>query len=153
MSRPLNWSVGAAGAAILTLYMPQFEGMVLRGYQDPIGIVTACAGHTATAVLGKPYTREECERLLDEDLAVHAEGAMMCVEAPLTTGQRAAVVSFAFNVGVDRFCNSTFARRLNEGDQGACEELAKWTLAGGQQLPGLVKRRATEIAICRGEIG
>ena len=153
MSRPLQWSVGAAGAAILALYVPQFEGMILRGYRDPIGVVTACAGHTKTAVLGRPYTREECERFLVEDLAEHAEGAMSCVDVALDTGRSAAAVSFAFNVGVAAFCGSTFAKRLNENDPNACEELDRWVFAGGQRLPGLVTRRATERAICEGRIG
>jgi len=153
MSRPLYMTVGAAGAAILALYVPQFEGVILRGYRDPIGIVTACAGHTATAVLGRPYTREECETLLVEDLAEHAEGAMSCVDAPLSTGRAAAAVSFTFNVGVNAFCNSTFAKRLNAEDPNACEELDKWVYAGGQKLPGLVTRRRTERAICEERIG
>lgn len=148
MSRALNVTVGAGAAAILTAFVPQFEGVILRGYKDPIGIVTACAGHTATAVLGKPYTREECIELLENDLASHAEDAMSCLTRPLTTGQKAAVVSFAYNVGSAAFCKSTFARRLNAGDKQACEELPKWVYAGGQVLPGLVKRRVVEKAIC-----
>lgn len=140
--------VGAGCAAILLACVPQFEGMVLRGYKDPIGIVTACAGHTKTAVLGKPYTREECERLLVDDLIEHAEGVASCTRDDLTTGQQAAAISFAYNVGVAKFCASTFARKLNAQDPTACAELDRWTKAGGRELPGLVKRRAAEKAIC-----
>lgn len=144
--------VGAPCAGILLACVPAFEGMVLRGYRDPIGIVTACAGHTATAVLGRPYSLEECNALLEADLLEHAQGVTRCVTKPLTTGQRAAFVSFAYNVGVAKFCRSTMARKANAGDMaGACAELSKWTLAGGKQLPGLVKRRASERAICEGQ--
>lgn len=142
-------AVGAGCCAVLLAYVPQFEGVILRGYTDPIGIVTACAGHTATAVLGRPYSREECETLLVDDLIDHAEGVDGCTN-DLTTGQRAAAISFAFNVGVSKFCGSTFARRLNDKEPGACAELDRWTLAAGKQLPGLVKRRAAERAICEG---
>jgi lysozyme len=31
---------------------------------------------------------------------------------------------------------------------GACNELPRWTLAGGKELPGLVKRRAAERDLC-----
>ena len=58
----------------------------------------------------------------------------------------------AFNVGNARFCSSTLARKANAGDMaGACAELSRWTYAGGKPLPGLVKRRATERAICESQ--
>lgn len=148
----LKACVGAGAAAILLACVPKFEGVVLRGYKDPIGIVTACAGHTKTAVLGRPYSREECENLLADDLIEHAVGVNKCVTAPLTAGQRAAFVSFAYNVGTSAFCRSTMAKKANRGDlAGACAELSKWTYAGGRQLPGLVKRREAERAICEGK--
>ena len=146
--------VGSLSAAYLTLYVPQFEGMILRGYTDPIGVVTACAGHTKTAVLGRPYTRAECERLLVEDLVEHAEGVKACVTRPIHPGPRAAFISFAYNVGVNKFCGSTMARLANAGDwKGACAELDKWVYAGGQKLPGLVARRAAERAVCEEDLG
>lgn len=149
----LAGTIGAGCCAILLSYVPQFEGVILRGYKDPIGIVTACAGHTKTAVLGRPYTPQECETLLVGDLAEHAEGVDKCTTRSLTTGQRAAAISFAFNVGVARFCSSTFARKLNAQHPDACAELDKWVYAGGEVWPGLVTRRATERAICEGRIG
>lgn len=145
--------VGAACAASLLTCVPKFEGVVLRGYKDPIGIVTACTGHTATAVLGRAYTIEECDQLLLSDLMKHAEGVKACVKKPLTTYQLAASVSFAFNVGVNKFCDSTMARKFNNGDMaGACAELSKWTKAGGQIMSGLVKRRAIERSMCEGKL-
>lgn len=143
-------SVGALVAAALLYYTPQFEGMVLRGYTDPIGIVTACAGHTATAVLGRPYAKQECNALLQQDLAVHAEGVLECSPGLREhLPQLAAAISFAFNVGVPRYCQSTMAKKFNAEDYtGACAELLKWVYAGGKKLPGLVKRRETEYALC-----
>lgn len=149
----LTATVGAGCCAALLSYVPQFEGTILRGYKDPIGIVTACTGNTASAVLGKAYTKAECEQLLIDDLIKHSEGVMGCLDRPLTTGQRAASISFAFNVGVGAFCSSTMARKLNDGDPSACAELDRWTKAGGQVLPGLVKRRAIERQMCEGRIG
>jgi lysozyme len=137
----------------LLAYVPQFEGTILRGYKDPIGIVTACTGNTKSAILGKPYTKEECETLLLEDLQEHSEGVLSCVKRELTTGERAAAISFAFNVGVNAFCSSTMARKLAANDPTACAELSRWTKAGGKVLPGLVKRRAIERDICEGKIG
>uniref|UniRef100_A0AAU6W350 Lysozyme n=1 Tax=Pseudomonas phage Touem01 TaxID=3138548 RepID=A0AAU6W350_9VIRU len=150
-SKGLKGAVGVGAAVMLMSIVPQFEGMILRGYKDPIGIVTACAGHTKTAVLGRPYTREECNKLLDVDLVEHAKGLQQCVTVPLNDGQKAAFVSFTYNVGVGAFCRSTMSRKLNAGDySGACAELSRWTKAGGRVLPGLVKRRDAERAICEG---
>jgi lysozyme len=146
--------VGAAATAALLSYVPQFEGTILRGYKDPIGIVTACTGHTKTAVLGRPYTKAECEDLLVTDLIAHAEGVKKCITAPLTSYQLAASVSFAFNVGVSKFCKSGIARKFNaQNYSGACEDFTKWVYAGGKVLPGLVKRREIEKDMCDGKIG
>lgn len=152
--RTLQASVGASAAALLLSYVPKFEGVVLRGYKDPIGIVTACAGHTKTAVLGRPYSPDECSALLDIDLVEHADGVLACT--PGLKGQTyrlAAATSFAFNVGVAAYCKSSVARKFNAGDYaGACAEFSRWVYAGGRQLPGLVKRRETERAMCEGRI-
>lgn len=123
---------------------------MLRGYKDPIGIVTACAGHTKTAMLGKPYTKPECEALLASDLVEHAEGVLKCT--PVLRGrtyQLAAAVSLAYNIGVGAYCKSTAARQFNAGNFAeACAAFELWNKAGGQVLPGLVSRRQTERAIC-----
>lgn len=99
--------------------------------------------------LGERYTREQCETLLADDLVKHA-AALDCFERPLTDGQKAAIVSFAFNVGSGAVCKSTMARKANAGYPAAewCGELRRWTLAGGRVLPGLVKRRAAEYRLC-----
>lgn len=147
--------VGAACAALLMAVVPMFEGTVLTTYADPAlgwAVPTACVGYTGPqAVRGRVFTPAECQALLAEDLVAHAQGVLACVTVPLSTGETAAYTSFAFNVGVRAFCTSTAARLLNSGDrQGACAQLSRWTRAGGRVLPGLVKRRATERALCEG---
>lgn len=145
--------VGASAAAILTATVPQHEGVKLTGYRDPVGIATSCVGHTgADAVVGKSYTVDECQTTLNADLEKHAAGVMACIHKPMTDGEKAAFSSFAFNVGVAKFCGSGMARKANAGDmKGACAELSKWVYAGNKVLPGLVKRRADERAICEGK--
>jgi len=144
----------AACCAIAAPVVLLAEGKVNVGYRDPIGIVTSCVGHTGDgAVLGRKYTDAECSAQLQADLTHHAEAVNDCirVDAPLKT--RAAFVSFGFNVGASAFCTSTAARKLNAGDYlGACAELSRWTRAGGKVLPGLVKRRAVERALCEAGI-
>lgn len=148
--RTLAGCVGAVCAGLLVLIVPQHEGTVLKAYRDPIGIVTSCMGHTGPELrMGQVFTRQQCEEQLALDLIAHAEGVKSCVKVPMTDRRLAAMVSFAYNVGTGAFCKSTLVRKLNERDYvGACAELSKWVRAGGKVLPGLVRRRAAERALC-----
>lgn len=151
----MNWkekliaTIGGAAVVLVVTLVEKYEGTVLRSYRDPVGIVTACTGHTGPELkMGQTYTRQQCEDMLYKDLAKHAD-ALACVSQSLTDGQRAAFVSFAFNVGEGAFCGSTLVRKANAGDiDGACAELSRWIYAGGKQLPGLIKRRAAERQLC-----
>lgn len=159
--KTLKACIGVTCAGILVPAVIQFEGIVLRGYRDPIGIVTKCVGDTQNAVLGQTYSLEECLGSLDARLIDFAEPVLKCTpvlkEKPY---QLAAAISFAYNTGTSAYCSSTTARRFNLGDDsGACKALnesdsgrPQWVYArkGGElvTLPGLVKRRATERAMC-----
>lgn len=146
--------VGAAAAALLISVVPKFEGTVFVAAPDPIGIVTACMGDTKNVKLGQRFTPQECEQRLEQRLAEHAQDVDRCTPlAAMTWYQRVAFVDFAYNVGATAYCGSTMAKKVRAGDYaGACAELSRWTYAGGRQLPGLVKRRATERAICEGKM-
>ena len=145
--------IGAAAAALAVSTVAFYEGTVQRTYRDPIGIITACTGHTGPELqMGQTFTREQCDDMLAKDLLQHA-AALDCIKTPLADGQKAAFLSFAFNVGNSAFCGSTLVRKANVGDmRGACAELSRWTLAGGRELPGLVKRRAAERALCERDL-
>lgn len=127
-----------------------FEGWKLVPYRDPVGIVSDCAGHTATAKMGARNTHAECARKLRTDFEEHWAGIARC--APLdrvSDEEAAAYLSFAYNVGTGAFCASTLVRKLNAGDRpGACAELSRWTRAGDKVLPGLVERRGVERQLC-----
>lgn len=141
--------VGATVAAALLTLVPRFEGTVYTTYRDPIGVLTYCTGATENAAWGKTYTQAECQVQLERDLARHAEGVMGCIHVPLSTGQKIAFVDLGYNIGTTAFCSSTLARKANAGDMaGACAELSRWVRAGGQVLPGLVKRRQAERELC-----
>jgi lysozyme len=141
--------IGAGATALAVPLVMLYEGYVPWVHRDPIGRLAACYGHDdQTMTPGKRFTAAECQAMLDQDLLKHAQ-ALDCIKHPLTDGQKAAFVSFAFNVGNKAFCDSTLARKANAGDMaGACAELSRWTRAGGRELPGLVKRRAAERELC-----
>ena len=145
----LTAKIGAGAVALAIPLIVHFEGYVPWVHRDPIGRLAACYGHDdQTMTPGKRYTRQQCEDMLYGDLLKHAQ-ALDCIKQPMTDGQKAAFLSFAFNVGNKAFCDSTLARKANAGDMpGACAELSRWTRAGGRELPGLVKRRAAERELC-----
>lgn len=142
----------AAAIALATPVIVYYEGTRLEVYRDPIGILTGCTGHTGYDVkAGHTYTHQECADILTRDLTEHDAGLTSCIKAPLPPNVHAAMLSFTFNVGVSKFCNSTVAKRLNAGDiMGACAELSRWVYAGGKKLLGLERRRATERELCEG---
>ncbi|WP_048996388.1 lysozyme [Burkholderia multivorans] len=153
--------VGAAAAALLFSIVPKFEGLELVARADPIGIITACYGDTKDVRAGQRFTPAECRARLEQRLIEHAEPVLKCT--PVLKGhtyQLAAAVSFAYNVGAAAYCGSTTAKRFNAGDwKGACRALneadngrAQWVTAGGRVLPGLVKRRAEERALCERDL-
>ncbi|ESA73810.1 glycoside hydrolase family protein, partial [Escherichia coli] len=44
---------------------------------------------------------------------------------------------------------STLLRKINHGDiKGACDQLRRWTYAGGNQWKGLMTRREIEREVC-----
>ena len=150
MSRAkLAAKIGAGATALAVPLVMLYEGTVLQSYRDPINKITACVGNTGPELrMGQRYTRQQCEDMLYGDLLKHT-AALDCIKRPMTDGQKAAFLSFAFNVGNKAFCDSTLARKANAGDMpGACAELSRWTRAGGRELPGLVKRRAAERELC-----
>ncbi|EAV5089941.1 lysozyme [Salmonella enterica] len=71
------------------------------------------------------------------------------IKTSIPNNERAALYSFAYNVGAGTFARSTLLKKLNAGDQaGACNELKRWTYAGGKQWKGLVTRREIEHEVC-----
>lgn len=132
-----------------------FEGLVLHPYLDDVGVPTIGVGATfyedgrPVTLLDPPITRERALQLLNWHLRCHflPEVARLCPGAQ--TPQRiAALLDFAFNLGVGNLRASTLRAKVNAGlwpDVPA--QFMRWTRAGGRVLAGLVKRRAAEAAL------
>lgn len=152
-SKPGKLAPGAAVLALAVGLVAHFEGYVPHTYADPVGIPTSCYGHVgAENRAGRQFTRPECQALLEGDLAIAYAAVRKCITVPLRDHEAAALVSFTFNVGPTTLCRSTLARmanaRMTPGTW--CPQLERFVYAGGIKLPGLVKRRAAERALCEG---
>lgn len=133
----------------------QEEGVELTPYQDVAGVWTVGVGHTGR-VDGVPVkdvgrlTTEKVEKILVKDLERFEAGVRDLVDVELSELQLAALVSFAFNLGLGRLRGSTLLRLLNAGNyERAAGEFRKWRRAGGEIQPGLLSRRGREEQLFR----
>ncbi|MDM3448006.1 lysozyme [Citrobacter sp. Cb027] len=127
------------------------EGVRYKPYRDVVGKWTVCFGHTGNDIIpGKTYTESECKALLNKDLNTVARQINPYIKVPLPETTRGALYSFVYNVGAGNFRTSTLLYKINQGDiKGACEQLQRWTYAGGKQWKGLITRRDIELEVCR----
>lgn len=152
---PKNKLAVGVVSATLILSVSQLEGTKYIPYDDVVGVVTVCTGHTGRDVVrGKVYTPEQCKAFLENDLKTTREGINKCVNVPLKPYQYDAFTLFAYNVGVPAFCKSTtVVQPLNKGDYtAACNGLLKWTYADGKYVQGLYNRRVYERKMCLGQL-
>lgn len=143
--------VSAAVALATTALIMPWEGLSLRTYRDPIGILTYCYGETTDAVAGRTYTSDQCTAILEARVKGFEDSITHCLSGypALPTPTKAALISFTYNVGEGAACKSTLFRKVRLGDiRGACDELLRWTKAGGRELKGLVNRRNAERRVC-----
>ncbi|ENL4830090.1 lysozyme [Salmonella enterica subsp. enterica serovar Teko] len=144
---------GASAVAIAAALLGGHDGLEGRRYipyRDVAGVLTVCDGHTGKDIIpGKRYTDAECDALLDKDLKRVKAQVDPLIKVSIPESERAAFYSFAYNVGTGAFARSTLLKKLNAGDHaGACNELKRWTYAGGRQWKGLVTRREIEREVC-----
>lgn len=150
LKRSIAGVVSGGALAIAAVLVPALEGKENKPYQDVVGVWTVCYGHTGSDIIkGKTYTDAECQALLDKDLVPFSRSVERSVKVPATEFQKAALISFSYNVGVSSFERSSLLRKLNSGDYaGACDGLRQWIYAGGKQWKGLMNRRDIEMEVC-----
>lgn len=146
-------SLGGGAIAIATVMLSGKDGLEGRedvAYRDVVGVLTVCDGHTGSDIIpGKRYTDKECDALTRADLTRIARQVDPHIRVPVSETQRAAIYSFAYNVGATATINSTLLKKLNAKDYGgACAELKRWVYAGGQKWKGLMNRRDVEYEVC-----
>lgn len=151
--RRVEASVAADGTATVNhVAGPQY----LKAYLDIAGVATACDGITKGVRIGQTYTPEQCTKLLERELYIHAAGVMKCssgLNQPGRDFQRAAAVSLAYNIGIGAFCGSTARKRFDAGNwRGGCDAFMSWNKARvrGKLRPvaGLTARRQRERELC-----
>ena len=127
----------------------RFEGYRRVSAQLANGGWTIGYGHTKSARQGAEVSEADAEALLLYDL-IEVQGEVnRLVYTPLTQNQYDALVSFAFNIGVEAFRTSNVLRRINEGAMlQAAFALEMWRKSDfeGERivLDALIRRRSAE---------
>ena len=124
----------------------KFEGFSSHVYKDINGYATIGYGHK--------LLHHECFDTIDEPAAYDlllgdvkfAEAAVnKSVLVKLDQNQFDALCSFCYNVGAEKFEESTLLKLVNKNDfRDASYELLKWDHAGGHEVAGLLNRREAE---------
>jgi lysozyme len=135
-------------------HLKSVEGCRLTAYKDTVGVWTIGYGHSERAglppvpVKGLTITDEAAEDILRLDLQKFERAVAQAVEVPVTQKQFDALVSFAFNIGVQGFRRSTVVKRLNQGDHlSAAEAMLMWN-----KPPEIIGRRQKEYAMFKSGI-
>ncbi len=102
----------------------------------------------AYAVYPNGITKNEAEILLIDDVRKFSAGVDSLINVELNDTRFCALVSFAFNVGLGAFKNSTLLKLLNLNEQEQVPaQLLRWSKSNGKELAGLKKRREAESAL------
>jgi GH24 family phage-related lysozyme (muramidase) len=138
----------------------KWEGCRLEAYRCPAGVPTI--GYGSTRLIDKPVRMGDTitqqmadDLLLNEVEHLFAPGlfTLLPMAKQWRPNQIAALISWAYNVGLGAAEESTLRKRLLAGEDRAkvvIEELPKWVKADGKILEGLVNRRKDEVKLFTG---
>ena len=127
----------------------EFEGFRAEAYKPiPSDPWTIGYGFTEGVQMGDTITRQQADARLKRELVKYEQGVMKATGGNVDQAQFDALVSFAFNVGVNGMAGSSVIKAHNRGDyQAAARAFSLWNKAGGKVLAGLTRRRAAEAAL------
>jgi lysozyme len=130
----------------------QYEGYSDRPYLCPAGIPTIGFGNTyypngtKVKLTDKQITREYANEMLQFVADNFAKEVSKSIKSIISQNQLNALTSFAYNLGMTNFINSTLLKKVNANphDPMIKEEFLKWNKSNGKILQGLINRRRAE---------
>lgn len=133
----------------------KFEGYSDRPYKCPAGIPTIGYGNTyypngvKVKLTDKQITKEYANEMLAFVADNFAKDVLKVVKSNITVNQLNALTSFAYNLGMTNFRNSSLLKLVNNNpnDANIAKEFLKWNKANGKVLNGLTNRRIAESAL------
>ena len=137
----------------------EFEGCRLEAYLCSSNVPTIGWGTTsvngAPVRMGDKISQALADELLRAEILRLAERLHQLIPSSKQWGanQQAALISWAYNVGLGAVESSTLRKRINAGEAAPLvvrEELPRWDKANGKPMAGLSRRRAAEVALFTG---
>jgi lysozyme len=122
----------------------KYEGFRSEPYRCAAGVLTIGYGETDPTIVDRKFISEpDALALLRDKIIDISEEIDNEVRTPLSTNQRAALISFYYNLGPGNFEN--IARRINSGDIiDATNAIILYDKCKGKRLEGLTLRRMEE---------
>ena len=118
----------------------KYEGIRLKAYRCPAGVLTVGIGHTGPDVYdGMTITHDQAMAFFADDIKA-SERAVEKLGMELTQGQFDALVSFCYNCGagnLKKLCTGRTKKQI-------ADAIPLYNKGGGKVLAGLVKLRAWE---------
>jgi lysozyme len=129
----------------------QFEGLRLNAYQDTGGVWTIGYGTTIypngqPVKPGDTITSVQAEMFFRNDLEKFAQGVSDLITSNVNNNQFSALLSLAYNIGLNAFKNSTLLRLVNENPNNTeiREQFMRWVYVQNNIVQGLFNRRSQE---------
>lgn len=123
----------------------EFEGYEGKAYLCPAGVWTIGYGHTQGVEENDMCSVEEAVEFLKKDVEKAERAVNDLVKHELNQNQFDSLVSFVFNLGRERFRQSSLLKFLNSAHFPlAAGQFDRWIYADGKVMQGLIKRRAAE---------
>jgi len=129
----------------------RFEGLRLNAYQDTGGVWTIGYGTTIypngePVRQGDTITSAQAEMYFRHDLQTFAQGVSDLITSNVNDNQFSALLSLAYNIGLNAFKNSTILSMVNSNpnDSGIEQQFLRWVYVNGNVVQGLVNRRTEE---------
>lgn len=147
-ARPWTWAIPWRAVEMIA----RKESCELAAYLCPAGVWTIGWGETEGIRSGMRWTPDQADARLREQLIRYAARVREMTAVTPSPNQLGALVSLAYNIGLEALRKSTVLRLHNAGDtQGASRAFLLWDKArvGGKltTLRGLTSRRAAEAAL------
>ena len=130
-------------------FIKSWEGCKLSAYLDSGRVWTIGWGETGPGIkLGTTWTQEKADSSFAIRVDQFAAQVDTIIQVNLNQNQFDALVSLAYNIGIDAFKHSTLAWKLNAGDLvGAADQFLRWNHDEGKIVNGLTRRRFAECTL------
>ena len=131
----------------------QYEGCRLIAYPDPatgkepytIGWGSTKKPDGSPFKIGEEITQSTADALLTDYIMKNIVPIFQKIPYQLTLGQKQAIASLCYNIGVPAFLKSCCFKAICEKDIAGIYKNWDWIKANGKAMKGLAKRRSHEL--------